>query len=469
MMLEHGLSLWTETGSTVPCEAWPKKIPESGGICIFDGRLKSLAEEVRKEIPIAAVVGAIPRPNQAFWTLSALWSGWLWGGDAAEPFKIGLRRRRYDWAWSATALNSSFRRLNDLLPLGTSVFCLLPEPEPSFLTSALTSANAAGFDLKGLAIRTEHDPIQISWQRGEHLLRETGKPDLETVRFAITDHLNQRGEPASYLHIHAAGLIALNQDHALRQPDQEFDEAMRQTQSTIEAALKGDPRFIHYSSGEGVETGMWGLHTTTYSDSLADRVEMAIVNFLQKNPASIYLEIENGLYNNFPGLLTPSKALIYQVLNSYATRKAGAWQLREEDKPSSRRNELKTINELFETLGTRLSYSVRKEEKAVLWMERETTVRVLYIIGSAIIGRVLNENVHPSDNCILAIPGGRAALVAYKQQRDPVLAEKMQGWKIMKFRLARSLADIPVLTRETFEEQISSDPVEKAEGQLMMF
>ena len=87
MMLERGLSLWTETGSTVPCEAWPKKIPESGGILIYEGRLKDLAHVVKKEIPIAAVIGSVPRPNQAFWTLSALWAGWLWGKDAVEPYK----------------------------------------------------------------------------------------------------------------------------------------------------------------------------------------------------------------------------------------------------------------------------------------------------------------------------------------------------------------------------------------------
>jgi hypothetical protein len=45
----------------------------------------------------------------------------------------------------------------------------------------------------------------------------------------------------------------------------------------------------------------------------------------------------------------------------------------------------------------------------------------------------------------------------------------MRGWRMLKFRLLRSLAEIPVLTRQTFEEQIVSDPVEQAEGQLMMF
>ena len=143
MVLERGLTLWSETGSTVPCEAWPKKIPESGGICIYEGRLKDLAQLVKKEIPISAVIGSVPRPNQAFWTLSALWAGWLWGKEAVEPYKVALRRRRYDWAWNATALHSAFSHLNDLLPDGVPFFALLPEPEPSFLTSAFTAANAS--------------------------------------------------------------------------------------------------------------------------------------------------------------------------------------------------------------------------------------------------------------------------------------------------------------------------------------
>jgi hypothetical protein len=94
--------------------------------------LKELAHEVKKEIPIAAVIGSVPRPNQAFWTLSALWAGWLWGKDAVEPYKVALRRRRYDWAWSATALFAIFEHLNGLLADGVPMFGLIPEPEPAF-------------------------------------------------------------------------------------------------------------------------------------------------------------------------------------------------------------------------------------------------------------------------------------------------------------------------------------------------
>ncbi len=189
----------------------------------------------------------------------ALWAGWLWGREAVEPYKIALRRRRYDWAWNATALHAAFSHLFDLLPLGTPFFGLLPEAEPSFLTSALTAAGAAGFGLKSLALRTEHDPVQMVWERGEHLNRELVEPEMGLIRETIRDHLLKRGEPAGYLHLHAAGLIALAESHTLKKRDQGFDEALRKTQSTIEAAVKGDADLVHYSNGESVETGLWDI------------------------------------------------------------------------------------------------------------------------------------------------------------------------------------------------------------------
>jgi hypothetical protein len=198
-------------------------------------------------------------------------------------------------------------------------------------------------------------------------------------------------------------------------------------------------------------------------------VEVAIVNYLQKNQGCIYLEVENDLYTHFPGLLTPSKALIYEVLYSYATKDAAVWRLRLEDTSSHRRAELNNISELLEALGTRLGYTIEKDDRTLLWKNGQTIVYVLYPIASALIGRVLNENRYPPEKCILVIPGGRAALALYKLQRDPVLAQRMKGWRILKFRLARALIDVAMLTRETFDEQLASDPAEKTVGQMMMF
>jgi hypothetical protein len=468
--LELGLGRWLETSSPVVMESWPSQPPESGGICIFEGRLKDFAEEVQKKIPIKSVIGSLPRPNQAFWTLSALWAGWLWGPEAVEPYKPALRRRRYDWAWNATALNAAFTHLLGMVEPGTPFFALLSEPEPASLTSALTAASTTGLELQSLALRTEHDPIQLWWACVADGKGQTHAVHVGEVRKAIRTHLVERGEPASYLHVHAAGLIALTKAYALKQEDQEFDEALRGTHSLIQAALEEDPHFVHYSAGESVDTGLWDLGTSSVPrESLSDRVEVAVVTFLQKHPNSIFLEIEQDLYPRLPGLLTPSQGMVYAVLSSYANRANGIWKLRAEDMASVRREELNQVARLVETIGRRLGFTTRRQGKSYFWEQNGILERTFTILASALIGKALAETPEPPEQAILVIPGGRAALASYKLQRDPALATRIKTVQVVKYRLLRTLAELPVLTRETFEEQIAGDPLEKSKSQMTMF
>ncbi len=463
-MLERGIALFAGSGSPVPVEAWPKRIPETGGICIYEGRLKDLAHEVKREIPIAAVVGSVPRPNQAFWTLSALWAGWLWGKDAVEPYKVALRRRRYDWAWSATALFAMFSHLNELLADDVPVFGVLPEPEAPFLTSAFTAAHTAGFVLEHVALRTEHDPVQIVWKSGEKI--KPASLDIEMIRKVLREFLSARGEPTGYLFLHTAGLIALTEANALRQTEDELDIVIRKTQNVMEQALKSGNEFSHYSTGEGVDTGMWGVATSSPSESLTDRVEIAIVTYLQKNRKVIFLEVEEHLNQQFTGLMTPSKGLIYAVLNSYAEKDGGGWKLRDEDLASTRREEMKNIFSQLKEIGTRLNYLSSIGDKVLTWSENGKPIKKFHVLASALVGRALET---ADEQTVIVIPGGRAALVAYKQDRDPALKERLKKHQLVKYRLLRGLLDLPILTRETFAEQIASDPVEKSTGQMMMF
>ena len=468
MMLERGVSLFAESGSPVVCEAYPTKIPEGGGILIYEGRLKDLANQVKREIPIAAVIGSVPRPNQAFWTLSALWAGWLWGKDFVEPYKIALRRRRYDWAWNATALFATFSHLNELLADDVPMFGTLPEPEHLFLTSAMTAAFGAGFELQSVAVRTELDPVQIVWKSAKKPIPEKVKPDL--IKNALQKFLSERGEPAKYFYVHLTGLIALAENKALKQNEDEFDEALRKTQNLFETILKDEKSFVHYSTGEAVDSGMWDVAKRrgdpAATESLSDNVEKAIVNYLQKNPIAIFLEVEEDLYKQFTGLMTPSKGLIYAILNSYAEKDSPRWKLRDEDIASVRRDEVQNIFKLLKEIGKRLNYDSSLDDKVLTWSENKKPVKNFIMMASALVNKAL-ENA--DEQTVLVIPGGRAELLTYKQERDPSLKERLKKYKLIKYRLIRSLLEVKVLTRETFEEQIASDPVEKSTGQMMMF
>jgi hypothetical protein len=474
LALEEAISLWAGTGEPLPCLRWSdkgEKLPESGGILIYEGRIKGLAEVV-KNAPIQAVIGALPRPNQAFWTLSALWAGWLWGREAAEPFKIALRRRRYDWAWQAAALHAALHHVFDLLPLSTPFFGLLAEAEPGFLSATMLAASTAGFDLRGLAMRTAHDPIQLLWQRGERLHRERESVGVEAIQEALHEHLRELGEPAAYLQLHAAGLTEQARSHGLTRPDQDFEEGLREVGSRFQEAIQSDVLLERMDAPErSMEVGLWDLKEgQERAEPLADRVERAVVTFLQKHPDSTLLDLERGIYPEFPGLLTPSKALVRAVLESYGVEEKGRWRMRDEDRASMRRAELERMAGLVKTIGERLDYKVEQPAPNIcVWKEKRKTARVFYLLASAVTGRILAENPYPLEKCLLVLPGGRAGLLAYKETRDPRLRAQLQGWTIVKFRLLRSLEGIPVLTRQTFEEQLINDPVEQTQGQMMMF
>ncbi|MCJ7723856.1 MAG: hypothetical protein MUP03_06960 [Anaerolineales bacterium] len=471
MAMENGIGVWTDGASAVTLSVWPQKLPETGGICIFEGRLKELSPYI-KEAPVKAVLTTLPRPNQAFWTLSALWAGWLWGHEAVAPFKHVLRRRRYDWNWHATALQAAFGHLYELLSVGVPVLGLLAEPEPPFLSAALSAAEASGFELLGLAARTADDPIQIQWQRRSILRKPDSRPDLKLVQKAVNDYLISRAEPAVYLHLHAVCLAELVRQGALVQVRQPLDEALPKIHATIQEVLKGDDLLRRYDGSEhSLDVGLWGLKTGVQHDEpLSDRVEMALVRFLQSNPPCPLMDTERVLYPQFPGLLTPPKSLVGAVLESYGVAEKGQWRLRDEDIPSARQTDLKEMVGLIESIGRRLDYKTkRREQNVLLWLDDSKPAYTFFLLTSAVIGRLLTENPAPREQNLIVLPGGRAGLLAYKQRRDPFLWQNVQGWRFVKFRLLRALGNIPILTRQTWQEQIDSDPIEQSPEQMMMF
>ena len=215
LALENGISLWStnagDPGSSVPLTFWPELPPITGGICIYEGRLRSLIDQI-KDLEINSVCTAIPRPNQAFWTLSALWAGWLWGRAAVGKFKSVLRRQRYDWAWHASALSSVFVNLANSLSPSTPLFGLIGEAEPGFIGATLVAAGIAGCYLESIAIRSDRDQAQIHWI-------STNNPALTQISSRLTstaiqsskNYLEMKGEPGNYLTTMTAAFNAISQ------------------------------------------------------------------------------------------------------------------------------------------------------------------------------------------------------------------------------------------------------------------
>ncbi|MEN8243107.1 MAG: hypothetical protein ABFS17_14430 [Chloroflexota bacterium] len=476
LALENTISNWGTQQSDVALRIWPELPPQQGGICLYEGRIKELTPEL-SNIPINAIVSALPRPNQAFWTLSALWAGWLWGREALGPFAVVLRRRRYDWAWHTTALESSLRRLSPILQPGTPFFALITENTAGFDAAAITAADLAGFTFKGVALRPNDGQSQYHWQKTSLAPPSSRIQPRKIAAQAVEQTIQERGEPTAYLYLQTAALQALNRANALGSliKDQESPRARAAAAYTaarelIEETLIPTGDLIRYQGGKSsIEIGRWWpRHNQVNAPPLADRVEVEIVNQLQEHAELSFTDLEKYLCQSFPGLLTPEPGLIRTILESYAEQsEAHTWRLRENDATATRRDDVEEMRALLTEIGTRLGMQV-SGTRPLVWQSNPGAQNLyFYVVASANISKIIQSAPHPPDQGIIVLPGGRASLILEKLERNPHLADQIDaGWRFLKFRYLRRMAETSMLTLENLPSSLTLDPITSDDPQM---
>jgi hypothetical protein len=475
LVLEGAIQMWASSTRSIPLVRWPEKPPASGGISVYEGRLSDLAES-SPDLKIAAVLAPLPRPNQAFWTLSALWAGWLWGREALGHFKNVLRRRRYDWAWHCTALHTALASLNPLLENGVPILGLIGENETGFLTAALVAAGAAGFELDSLAMRLDSGQAQIVWKSSPIRRNDGSVSGAERIRLyaeSAQDHLRERGEPAVFLTLQAAALTSALQQHAL-DLSPPIAEIVSDINNSLENAFSYRRGFIRYGGSEkSSDIGQWWLEKTDeVKESLADRVEKETVKQLIESPGLTLLEFDIRLCQAFPGLLTPGSELAHVCMESYGETDANEglrWFMRKQDLPELRRADLIEMHTALELLLSRLHYSTAGNKPLLVYDPQGELQYAIYVIASAVISEILFTNPYPPERSLIVLPGGRANLVAYKLQHDPRLPLTVDNkWRFLKFRQIRTLLQTPTLTKSSLDDQITQDSLTYDAPQLRL-
>ncbi|MCB9136527.1 MAG: hypothetical protein H6636_13965 [Anaerolineales bacterium] len=465
--LENAVNVWVGVDARATALVrWPQAPPERGGIALFEGRLKDLADSLPENL--AAVVTAIPRPNQAFWTLSALWAGWLWGPEAMGPFRSVLRRRRYDWAWHTEALHAALRRLPPRLTPETPLFALLPEAEPGLLTAALVAADMGLFTVTGLALREGDDLAQITWAAGDNgeAKKWMDARRAKLIHKAAQAYLRARGEPASFLSVQTAVLPALARAEMLTPPGLEPGDSYAQVRDGLENALLQESGMVRLGGSAAVEVGKWWLEDMDGAEMpLSDRVEQTVVKFLGEQPGKSLAELDAAMCAAFPGVLTPEAELVQECLESYGERLNGGWVLRGADRPERRERDVIEVREILIELGKRLGYTVQPREEGVGWGSHAGEVVRFGMQTSAGIGP-LTGKPSTAPLALLVIPGGRANLLLYKLRHDPRLGQV--GWQFLKFRHVRQLAESAEITRENWLERFALDPLTYESAQMRL-
>jgi len=466
--LERGLAEWALESPEVRVEAWtPGKLPEPGDVALYAGPVRDLAAQIEKGA-VRSLVTVLPRPNQAYWTLSALWTAWLWGAEAAGPIKVALRRRRYDWGWHAAALRTTLLSVAPCLEERTPVLAFIPEAEGGFLAAALAALDAAGFALRGRALRAGEEQALLAWEAAGPAAGPQPLEGLEArMARAVAESLRVRGEPAPYLAVHAAAWTDLARDRCLG-PNWRPEEPnpLASLVDAFEHALERREVFVRWGAGAEPETGLYWLIDPAWAAlPLADRVESLVLEALSRTSERPLVEIETYVCAALPGLHTPDRRLILACLRSYAVEQpeAGVWRLRPEDQSAARLADCREILELLRDLGQRLGYQPQGDEP-IAWLDAQGQPAYAFRVrANAGLGGLLSAEGPPA---ILVLPGGRASLVAEMARRDPRLRAFLERGRVVKFRHVRRLAAETTLRPDNFDERLALDPPEHRDPQL---
>lgn len=467
--LERAVEAWAEESPGLAIRWWPEDgTPPAGSVSIFAGPTRELATTLSADFD-GCVLTVPPRPNQAYWTLSAIWSAWLWGKEVAAPFKAALQRRRYDWGWHASALRQSGRHLVRALPADRKVFTLIPEAEPGFMGACLAGFDAAGLRLKGRALRVDDRQAQFRWFTGSRPRRGISWEAVDGQLIAWSRApLTLRGEPTAYMALHAsaASEVASAAGHGSLWEELK-DAPVSQLQRRLIRCLEEEEIFRRLDERQDPETGLYWLQSSDgVRPPLADRVERLVVAALRREKRWDALDLDLEVCRHLPGLETPDRGLVLACLHSYAEReKAGSWTLRPEDRRQAREADLQNTRYALLELGERLDFNVEGHDP-IFWRLGKDSVYAFCVLETAMLGEAQARQPERLD-LTYVIPGGRAALVVEKARRDPRLRERLEAEPfVVKFRHIRRLLSDTTLTTDNLRERIGIDPPEHQDPQL---
>lgn len=475
-VMEEAVDIWQYLPSPIPISDWAGSFGDEPGILRFQGRIKELDLPTGETLP--AILAVVPRPNQAFWTLSALWTGWIWGQTAVAHIRQVLSRQRYDWNWHTNALNSVFTTLYNLSDTQTKFWGLIGENETMLLLASLLAGDSAGFKLKSFTQSSDDQLAQVRWQRlSDQPAYAQPQSALDSARNAVADYLAEKGEPAAYGQVHTAAVTALAHENKLSVGTllENPNQAASETNSLIET-LFTEPGFLTRvgENAASLETGEWWLAGGEEPEiSLIDRVEEIILLHLVESQHTSSTAIKARIYQAFPGIYTPENEILLNCLESYADLidpEQHRWSLRQPEQPEARKMDIDAMHVSLQKIGQRLEYRVTGGNPLV-WEDPEESspAYCFQILSTGIVYPHIQQPQNARNN-ILIIPGSRANLLAYKKQRDPILKRKLdKNFWVMKYRLVRDLEANPLLSRELFKEQILADPPEYRSSQLALF
>lgn len=448
----------------------------------------------------ALAVSSPPRPDPALWTLFWLWTGWLFGHKVADSLKPLLRQWRVDWDWYTRTMQATFRALRSLLIDGAPLILVFDSPDLAMLESLTLALAGAGYAPGTWIRQSDTHACRLISYHTPSLPTPPVSPDMladalcAETSSAAQDLIAARGEPQSwddlclpvYQRLAASGLLGQS---AVAEDLPSSPRAFVAEQ--VQEALAGAEGLIYL--GEAVEPEeeatpsrplrWWRQDAASATPPLSTRVEAMVHQLLLRTLLLTSDALAEEVYRRFPGDLTPALSLIETCLRSYGQEVTpDHWQLRPEDQPDRRAAEIVSIQQELRQLGERLGFEVSLRTETpdapspgrlpafdVLWRDEGQPAYAFAIQWTARVHDLLLAEAPVGVQPCLVIPGGRAALVTYKLQRDPRLRRAIAeaGWQFIKYRHLRRILAEENLDRHALKRIVGLDPLIERDGAQM--
>jgi hypothetical protein len=416
---------------------------ETAAVCLLVLPARELVKRLpEKSIPLIVTHPPLPRPG--FWSLSAVWSAWLWGKQSSlvDHLLPLLSRKRTSWDWQWRAIGSALKVLNPAHCDDARVVMSFPAEE-AILDSVNLAAAYAQLHVESIAC----DPLD--GVRGTWRVAQDGilRGQVNNLPYILED----RAEPTHELVLRAGLLEAWGQSSLLAEI-----AAQSEGEQTPLAVLRGKIDQAWSALREIEPHRWWPKLPPVLSRPLADRVEERARDLLHAQAEWHGDDLLHQIYRDFPGILTPDRALVATTIHSYAEDiHFVRIQLRAEDQAEAREAEVDEVCQLLRHIGEQLMLEVsavtNEGQRSIVWSTSGETIYHFVVQATAEILPLLQDS-----SGVLVIPGGRATLLQHKLARDARL--RGTQWQVLKFSSLRRAAQQSDLSLATFPLAFGLEP-----------
>lgn len=464
----QAIRTWVSFKKSCEVRSYPFIPDQSHSICLFDRSTSSKLFSRQPNQQKYRYFCVFPRPNQAFWVFSAIWSAWLFGKKTAEGMLSTLSRQRFGWFWFGQAISTTFSSISGEMQAEDRILGMCSAFTPSYFLAVLLGACDAGYQLDSCAFEKDANILQMTWQSVKNQKEENQPIQAENAgqqaRQQLFGYLSERGEPANFRELFTVycttPVIHSAIFHALQGESSDYYNSIL---STLQTELE-DSKQYQKIGGSSAASGKWMLRDTSkLQEALDDRIERFIVDKVHQNAQLDFYDLYLELCEQFPGLLTPDRVYCKDCLESYASRTNlhSLMYVRDADEePEKRKQDLEKIKALIEQTGNKLGVTVQNKD-GLSWIDKNgKPLYRFYCDINTCFSIYMKTHSFKNDGVpVIVFPASRSRLIQLKMKRNAYLQETLnKNWHLVKFRHIRKIAVQEQFTLQAWQDILDIDP-----------